>query len=296
LLNCFSRRHCESETPPPSILESIMRSVAQFDSALSTSSLSSLRKAGLLPASRTIDQNGKMPFHPGGQAVTDQANCAFDLLDRGLSRNDTLITLWLGGYHIKTANARRALLKNISQRRKWRASATCVSAPQNLRPPYNFLFLIFGALKPANEARWENLFQTLEDICRCIGLLPQTWNAERQFIYGATGLMLGALEDSTLLSQSQYKELETARMFTRDLLEMFHDIAAQAPGENCAIERIRLVETIGVPTFLCTLLLLRMGFETQIKASQLAFTSVERPAKQGTVRNLRQQLRSIWTG
>lgn len=272
-----------------------MRSVAQFDSALSASSLSSLRKAGLLPASRTIDEDGRMPFHPSGQAVADQALCAFDLLERGLSRNDTLIALWLGGYHIKTANARRALLKNISQRRKWRASATYVSAPQNLRPPYNFLFVVFGALKPANEARWEGLFQTLEELCRCIGLLPKTWKAERQFIYGATGLMLGALEDSTLLSHSQEKEMEAARRFTRALLELCHSIAQQAPSENCTIQKIRLAETIGAPIFLCTLLLFRMGFESQLNASQLVFASVEPPAKPSTLKHLRQQLRSIWT-
>ena len=272
-----------------------MRSVAQFDSALSASSLSSLRKAGLLPASRTIDEDGRMPFHPGGQAVIDQAQCAFDLLERGLSRNDTLIALWLGGYHIKAANARRALLKNISQRRKWRASATYASAPHNLRPPYNFLFVVFGALKPANEARWEDLFQKLEELCRCIGLLPKTWKAERQFICGATGLMLGALEDSTLLSHAKDQELEAARRFTRALLELFHDINPQSSGENRTIERIRLAETIGAPIFLCTLLLLRMGFEAQLKASQLAFASVEPPPKPSTLQNLRQQLRSIWT-
>jgi len=134
----------------------------------------------------------------------------------------------------------------------------------------------------------------LEELCIGIGLLPKTCKTERQFIYGATGLMLCAIEDSTLLANAPESDLEAGRHFTSSLLDLFHATRPQEANENGGIEKIRLAETIGAPIFLYTLLMLRMRFKVRLNASQQTFASVGPAAKQAALRLLRQEMRSIW--
>lgn len=262
--------------------------------------LSDWRKEGLLPplSSRGRGTGGGRIYYWNDTAIRDQARCVHELLERHGRHCTAMLVLWLCGYPVPAARARRAWLRRASRPRIWQLRhARPEAGGAGLFSLPHLALLLCGSLSAGQRTEAQSMYAALARMGEMFGLTQDLPEESKHRFFTSLHLVLGAIEDSSLLALSRDADMEAARHLTQTLVALAQPVLA--PAAERALEQMRLMDAVGAPIFLCSLLLLRTGYGARIAASQAALTAVLSPLQGGPIPpdgldRLRRKLSGIW--
>jgi hypothetical protein len=294
---------------PTSVSErELMQALTEDGCAVSLTKLSDWRKEGLLPpfASRGRGAGAGRFYFWSDRNVLAQARCVHDLLSRHGNHATAIRLLWLCGYPVPPAKARRALLKHAKRPVAWQIREAAM-AEDAMDAQYGngegwltgIILKLCSSFAPSQRSEMEGVYSDLQRAGEALGFLGTMASEPRHRLFTAFSLVLSAIENSSIVAASDDHDLETARQLTESAVRFIQHLDGKA--EDDAIKLTRLMETLGEPVFLCVLLLQRTGYRAHLMQTHGVMASLLQRMNNGTSLNqdatafmLRQELADIW--
>ena len=274
--------------------------------SVSLAQLGDWRKEGLLPplSSRGRGAGGGRIYFWNDAGILDQARCVRDLLARHGRHSTAILVLWLCGYPVSSAKARRAWLQRARRPRVWQLRDGALAEAPPAEPAAD-TFLLQAVLKLCSSFTDSQRAESLEmqelllRAGTALGLTDTLEEERRHRFFTALGLVLAAIDNSSLIATASESDMEAARLLTESTGRLVLELTAPEHGASPE-ELARWMETLGAALFLCALLLQRTGYRSHLSQSQGAMRDLMLRLRPGTDRaalllSFRALLQDIWS-
>jgi len=286
----------------------LMLALAKDGRAVSLAMLGDWRKEGLLPplASRGRGAGAGRLYFWNNANIFAHARCAHDLLARHGSHATVIRLLWMCGYPVAPAKARRALLKHIKRPVAWKIRKAEMAHDGRDGTDSNseawltgIILKLCSSFAPGQRSEMEEIYSDLQRAGELLGFLGTMAGEARHRLFTVFSLVLSAIENSSLVAASDDHDLGQARQLTETVVRFLQQMDGK--GEQDDSRLLRLMESVGEPIFLCALLLQRTGYRAHLMQTHDAMAALLQRMQQGAALNrdatafmLRQELSDVW--
>jgi len=273
----FSRRAfsvMKSRTTATVSERELMAALRQEGVAVSLAELGDWRKEGLMPplSSRGRGAGGGRVYYWSEANILDQARCVHDLLARHGRHSTAMLVLWLCGYPVSMAKARRAWLQRARRPRNWQIRNAALADGAAAGGETVLLQAILKLCSSFADSQRSEMLEMQDALLRAgaaLGFPEMMGNELRHRVFTALGLVLAAIESSSLLAAAGDSDLEAARALTETCARLVRRLdAPQDIADPIALAH--RMEALGKPLFLCALLLQRTGYRSHLAQSHAA--------------------------
>ena len=256
-----------------------MLALAEDNRVVSLVQLSAWRKGGLLPPLASRGSGAGRRYQWDDNNILAHARYAHDLLARHGSHSTAIRLLWLCGYTISPAKARRALLKHTKRSVSWQIRKAAV-ADDTTDTRYGnceewltgVILKLCSSFASSERSEMEGVYNDLQRAGEALGFLGTMAEERKRRLFTAFSLVLSAIENSSIVAASDDHDLENARLHTESAVRFIQQLDGKE--EDGAIKLARLMESLAEPIFLCVLLLQRTGYRAHLMQSHDVMTSL----------------------